>query len=763
MYLLLYGCPFIYSNPMRSTFVRILFFLSFLLPGIPQLLAQTQLTLRQAESGLNEQAAYELLKRVVPMHADKFIVAYIPKENGTDVFELGSKNGKILLSGSNGVSVASALNYYLKNFAHCHISWNGSNLNLPSSLPTIPKKIHQRTPYQYRYYLNYCTFNYTMSWWNWDRWQWEIDWMALNGINTPLAITGQNSVWDRVYKSMGFTSKELDNFFSGPTYFNWFWMGNLDAWGGPLPQSFMQGHEELQKKILQRERSLGMTPILPAFTGHVPPAFKDKYPQANVKKTNWDAGFDDVYILDPNDPMFMEIGRKFIDEEIKTYGTDHLYSSDTFNENIPPTNDTTFLHDVGKKVYQSMAAVDPKATWLMQGWLFVYQAKFWQPAQIRAMLSGVPNDKMIILDLWSETNPAWQKTDAYYGKPWIWCMLQNFGGNTGMFGRMSNVANDPANALHNPQSGKMLGIGLTPEGIEQNPALYELMLENVWRDQPIDLDSWLKEYARRRYGKANADANAAWSILKSTVYKGDKTEGAPESILSARPTFNKEGHRTLTKLAYSPQDLLPAWDHLITASVELKASEGFRYDLVDLTRQVLANYANGLQQECAQAYQSRDTKAFQTHSQAFLVLLDDIDQLLATRKDFLLGPWLSDAKNWGTTPAEKTLYEKDARDLITLWGDKNSPLHDYSNRQWSGFVRDFYKPRWQQFFQQASLALEAKKELDLVAFEDSIKDWEWNWVNERKTYPNNPQGDPIAVSKAMHKKYRSIIATQTKK
>ena len=130
--------------------------------------------------------------------------------------------------------------------------------------------------------------------------------MALNGINMPLALTGQNIIWDRVYKRLGFTEKDLSTFFSGPAYFNWFWMGNLDGWGGPLPRSWMESHEELQKKILERERSFGMIPILPAFTGHVPPAFVKKFPQAKVKKTKW-VDYPEVYVLDPS-----EIGRAHV-------------------------------------------------------------------------------------------------------------------------------------------------------------------------------------------------------------------------------------------------------------------------------------------------------------------------------------------------------------------------------------------------------------------------------------------------------------------
>ncbi|MBS1563385.1 MAG: alpha-N-acetylglucosaminidase, partial [Bacteroidetes bacterium] len=602
-------------------------------------------------------AAKALIQRVLPAAAASFDVAFIPQSKDKDVFELESVNDRIMLRGNTVVSVASALNYYLKNYAHCDISWNGSNLKLPSPLPAVTAKIRKETPYQYRYYLNYCTFNYSMSWWDWDRWQKEIDWMALNGINMPLALTGQNTIWKKVYNSLGFSDRDLEGFFSGPAYFNWFWMGNLDGWGGPLPQSWLDQHEALQKKILARERSFGMTPILPAFTGHVPPSFAKRFPKASLKKTNW-SDFSPVYILDPGDSMFTVIGRRFIEEQTATYGTDHFYSSDTFNENLPPTNDSTFLNDVSKKVYQSMAVVDPKAVWVMQGWMFSFQASYWHPTQIKALLNAVPEDKMIILDLYSENKPMWEKTEAYYGKPWIWCMLHNFGGNISLYGRMGHVAHDPVQALRSPRSGKLQGIGLTPEAIEQNPALYTLMLEHVWNDADIDLDAWLKNYAFRRYGGRSEDAEKAWMILERTVYAGGVREGGPESIITGRPTLERSTRWANTKKDYNPADLVPAWKHFIKAVPQLRASEGFQYDLVDLTRQVLVNYADTLQRGIAQAYATGDAAAFKTKSDAFIKLIEDVDRLLGTRKDFLLGVWLNSAKARGTNAAESALYER---------------------------------------------------------------------------------------------------------
>ena len=710
-----------------------------------------------SDADASKKPVYGLIKRVVPKQAAQFVVEFIPQEEGKDVFEVESKDRKVILRGNNGVSVASALNYYLKNYTNSSITWNGSNLNIPDQLPEVPQKVRNVSPYKYRYYLNYCTYNYTMSWWNWDRWQWEIDWMAMNGINMPLALTGQNAIHRRVYKSLGLTDKDLESFFSGPAYFSWFWMGNLDSWGGPLPVTWMESHEALQKQILERERGLGMKPILPAFTGHVPPAFKEKFPKANLKKTSWDDMFPDVYLLDPGDPMFVEIGEKFIQEEIKTYGTDHLYTSDTFNENRPPSSDSIFLNNVSQKVYQSMAAADPQATWIMQGWLFHFSRDFWKPMQIQAMLNAVPNDKMIILDLWSEKNPMWRKTDAYYGKPWIWNMLHNFGGNVNMYGLMDRVATEPAKALHHPAKGKLTGIGLTPEAIEQNPVMYELMMENAWRETPIDLTNWLKGYAKRRYGKENTSADKAWEVLRRTVYADSVTSGGPESIVVGRPTFSRNTGGVTTTFTYNPAELVTAWDNLVAASNDLQNSEGYQFDLVDLTRQVLANYATNLQQQFAQDYKNKDLVAFKKHSTEFIALIEDMDKLLATQEDFLLGRWLNAAKSWGTTDEEKKLYEKNARNLITLWGDKDSKLREYANRQWSGLLNGYYKKRWQQYFDYVTGQMQKEQEIDQKAFDEKIKNWEWQWVNSNESYPDKTTGSSVLVANDIYQKYKAVI------
>lgn len=727
--------------------------LGILLSGCAPDATQTTFSL-----GEQTKAAEALVERVTNGRGDDFSVVITAQQtNGRDYFALYGKDGKVVLEGTDGVCVASALNHYLQEWCGCHISWCGSTVELPEELPMPQTKTTKTSPYKYRYCFNYCTFNYTMSWWDKERWQWEIDFMALNGINMPLAVTGQNSVWQRVYRSLGFSDEELEDFFSGPAYFNWFWMGNLDGWGGPLPQSFFRKHEELQKFILRNERALGMKPVLPAFTGHVPPSFEEKFPDVRVRKTSW-VNFPEVAVLDPEEEMFDVIGERFIREQAALYGTNHLYSADTFNENDPPSTDSAYLAGMGRKVFESMKAADSEAVWVMQGWLFHHSDDFWGESEIKALLGAVPDDSMIILDLWSERFPVWQRTEAYYGKPWIWCMLHNFGQNTTLSGNAVRVAQAPAAALASPNSGKMCGIGLTPEGIEHNPMMFAMMLENVWREEPINVDEFVADYLEERYGTSSEKAKQAWSLIVESVYNNDVTNGGPESIITGRPNFKKNpGGTTNVKLHYDQMELAQAWDLLLECAEECAASEGYRYDLVDITRQVMANHATVLQQHCAQAYESGNIEAFDNAANQFISYLCDFDRLLSSRTEFLLGRWLESAKAMGTSEAESALYEHNARNLLTTWGNKDCRIRDYACRHWSGLISGFYLPRWQRFFESVREAMVVGKPFDQEAFNEGSKEWEWQWTFGKECYSTQPQTDEIDVVKQMYAKYRAEL------
>lgn len=707
-------------------------------------------------SSIADEPASDLIQRLLPDHADQFIVETITSPSTNELFEIESVEGKVALRGTSDAAIASALNWYLKYSCNAHVSWCGNNLDLPDNLPTVADKIHRESPYTYRYYFNYCTHSYTMAFWDWERWEKEIDWMALNGINMPLAITGQAAVWREVYRDMGLSDLELAAFFTGPAYFGWGWMGNIDGWGGPLPSSWIDSHAELQKKILARQRALGMKPILPAFSGHVPPALQKHFPNAKISKLKGWGGFQGTYVLDPLDPLFNKIGKAFILKQTEIYGTDHLYSADTFNEMDPASGDLKYLADVSKSVFRSMTEGDPKAVNVMQAWLFLHE-NFWTQDRIKAYLDGVPNDRLILLDLFASAKPQWKRTEAFHGKPWIWCMLNNWGGKMGMYGRSHAVANELPTLKDAPEAGQLVGIGLSPEGLQTNPFIYDLMTEMTWRNEPVNVRDWTRSYIRRRYGKTSLKAETAWDILATTLYDcRNKRHGPQGAHYCMRPTPNFSGGSFVrSELFYEPEKIREALKLMLEASTELGESDAFQYDLVDLTRQCMSDLSLELHHELDKAYKAGNAAELKLVGDRWLEAILDLDRLLATRPEFLLGNWLEPAKKWATTPEERLLYEWNSRNLITLWGDKHSPLHDYAQKQWSGLMKDFYYPRWEAMLTQVTSDLKAGKSFDQRSFNANIATWEEQWTKQTNTYPTKPTGNPVTEAQIIYRKYLS--------
>ena len=321
----------------------------------------------------------EMCQRLFPRHAQSFLFELLTDSIDTDRFILESSQGKIRIKGNNRNSLAAGLNHYLKNYCHTHVSWYASEtVEMPDVLPEIPQPVYIRSKCDNRFFLNYCTFGYTMPYWKWQDWERLIDWMALNGVTMPLAITGQESIWYKVWTDMGLSDEQVRSYFTGPAHLPWHRMSNVDFWQSPLPQSWLKDQEELQKRILEREREFDMTPVLPAFAGHVPAELKTIYPNAKIYQMSQWGGFDEKYrshFIDPMDSLYSIIQRRFLEEQTKVYGTDHIYGIDPFNEVDSPDWSEDFLANVSSKIYESIHQVDSAAQWLQMTWMFFYDKR----------------------------------------------------------------------------------------------------------------------------------------------------------------------------------------------------------------------------------------------------------------------------------------------------------------------------------------------------------------------------------------------------
>ncbi|ORY67164.1 putative alpha-N-acetylglucosaminidase [Pseudomassariella vexata] len=695
-----------------------------------------------------------LVERRLPNHTGSFSFAIV---NGTastdtgvskpnDAFTVSNGvNGTIHVEGNSGIALATGLHWYLSNVAHVDIYWFiGSHLHLaPRPLPRLNNTYLGDSIVPWRYHFNTVTFSYTTAFWTWEDWELQLDWMALRGINLPLAWVGYEKILVDVFREVGFADTDISDFLSGPAFQAWNRFGNLQgSWGpGQLPLSWINSQFELNKKIVARMVELGMKPAMPSFTGFVPPAIYTLYKNATI--VNGSAyGYEGLFprrntnvtFLSPSNPLFGRMQKSFIAKQKAAYGNvSHIYTLDQYNENVPFSGDLDYLRNISSNTYASLRAADPQAVWMLQGWVFYAARDFWSNTRVETYLSGVEDENMIILDLFSESQPQWQRTNNYFGKPWIWCMLHDFGGSMSLYGQVENSTVNPIQALAN-ESSTMVGMGLTMEGQEGNEVLYDLVLDQAWSSKPIDTTTYFEDWVTSRYGPQLTVPQGlyrAWDIMRQTVYNNTNLTAAisvPKSILELQPNtsvmFDILGHSPDAML-YDHNLLLSAWMHLYSAANDdqsLWQNPAYIFDVTDITRQVLANAFNQLYHAFVTAANvSRNSSTSRTAGQKMLDLLDDLDAVLLSsgQRHFSLSDWIASARAWASPPLlgnnsdtvepgspafganmstsqTADYYEYQARNQITIWGPTGQ-IPDYASKQWAGLVRSYYRKRWELF------------------------------------------------------------------
>lgn len=100
----------------------------------------------------------------------------------------------------------------------------------------------------------------------------------------------------------------------------------------------------------------------------------------------------------------------------------------------PAQRTVEYVADASRGIYAAMRAVDPAAVWLLQDWMFVNEGAFWTQPLAKGFLRAVPAGRILVLDLQSETQPQYERMHSFFGQPFVWCMLHNFGGTLGMHG-----------------------------------------------------------------------------------------------------------------------------------------------------------------------------------------------------------------------------------------------------------------------------------------------------------------------------------------
>ncbi len=689
----------------------------------------------RSASNFDLRPARGVLQRLLPLQAQQFELAALSGTGTGDRYRISAAQGHIRVAGTSTSAVLFGVNWYLKYCAHAQISPNGDQLP-EGNLPLPQETIDGATPYEFRYALNENVDGYTSAYWDWSRWERAIDVLALSGVNAILVERGTDSVLYRTFRDFGYSDEELRNWITLPAHQNWQLMGNLCCYNGPVSLQLLQRRAKSAKQIIGRLRELGITPVLPGFFGVVPKSFKTKFPRSNVVPQGEWAGFERPDWLDPRDRMYARIAAAFYAHQRELFGRSGVYDMEVFQEGgddggVP-------VASAARAVQTALETANPGSLWMMMAW---------QGNPRQDLLSGVERSRLLIVDIDHDREPRDHRQADFQGAPFLFGGIWEFGGRT-TFGANINNITERLQRLGMTNSN-MAGTAVFTEGMDTNPFAYDLFTEMAWRREPVDVAAWTAEYVRRRYGAADPHALAAWRILIQTAYNiridlvtfNSERDAGQESLFNAQPglTVNRASKWSPEAMRYDARLFKQALPELLASSRSLKNTS---YDIVDIARQTLANESRLLLPRIKAAYEAKDVAHFAQLTQRWLRYMDLQEHLLRTHPSFLVGTWLNQVPPWSSSPDELRRLNLDARSLLTTWGDRHASeeanLHDYGNKDWSGLTGDYYKARWQAYFNSLQQQLTSGKPappIDWFAFGE-------RWNRDGRIYPTVASGDP---------------------
>lgn len=673
------------------------------------------------------------------------------KDSEMDYFEISDTSGKVHIKGNEGLSLTTGLNYYYKNFVKVHISEQTMQVKMPDAIVPVGKTIRKETPYQVRYAFNYCTLSYTFAFFGEEEWQRENDWLALNGVNVVLDLAGQEATWIKFLMNFGYSYDDAKDWLTGPAYTAWQFMNNMETLGGPVPDGYVKDRLELARSSQRWKNSLGMQTVLQGYGGMVPTNFNEFQPDVEItKQNNWGGNLRPSMIA-TDSSTYDDYAEKFYAAQEFVYGrTSDYYAVDPYHEGgtrPPGLSDET----VSREVLESLLKYNEDAVWVVQAW---------QSNPTNGLLKGMGNyrnDHVLIVDLVKYPLKLWTKYDKtkygsttldakeFNGTDWAWCLLGNFGGNPTMNGQMQVMVDDILKAQK--ESKHMKGLGLISEGTYDNPILYDLIFDLAWADENFDLNQWINSYIERRYGSLSENARLAWQIMKDSNYNHGVRH--TEEIFGLK---NSRPHLQGTKsISYGADKLETAFKLLVEDYDKFKDSECYLYDLREIMRQHVSNYAVLSNNKLIAAKNSGDIEAFVAEKEKFLKAFDVLNAVQATDKDQLAGEWIGKATDLveDCDDFSKDMFKMNAKTLITTWGtNPNAGLKEYGWRNYEGMFMDIHKYHWEEYLNDVENDLKHGTTTEPKSSRFFF-DYEWKWVLGEQDYTRTPKNSPSEVKEVV--------------
>lgn len=679
-----------------------------------------------SHGGFDSRPTRDALVRLVGSgRANQVRLESIDRGAGKDRFTVFAEHGRLVVAGTTPAVQLTGFGWYLRHVAHADIAINGSQTNLAKRLPLPSAPIERDSSVDRRFALNDTNEGYAGAYLSWSEWQQRIDVLALHGINEVLVYEGQEAVYQRTFAKFGYTAQEMREWLPQPGHQAWWLLQNMCCTGSPISQQLIDQRTKLGRRMADRLRSLGMTPVLPGYFGTVPTDFEVRNPAAHtVPQGTWNL-LERPDWLDPTDPVFAKVAATFYRVQTELFGKSTMYKMDLLHEGGRPGD--VDVPDASRAVQKALDTAHPGAIWTILGW---------QNNPLPATLQAIDRSRMFIVDGITEKPNITDRDKDFLGTEYAFGTIWNFGGHTN-FGAGLTVWNEKFHEWLKRPGTKLNGIALMPEAIDNNPAAVAFFADMPWEDGPVDMNAWFADYATARYGGVDAHATAAWQIVAATAYNwpaGADTVHVT-GLFSDQPGLGNTG----TALKYDIATFDKALGELLAVNPALHNSAAYRYDLVDLARQVLANHSRLLLPRIKAAYAAGDAALFEHLTDGWQDRIALLDKLLGTDEHFLLGTWQREADHQAANRTEAAALDYDLKSLVTLWAT-GTDLQDYARREFNGLVGDYYGHRWQLYFDGLSEALRTGDQPKAIDWQAVAEDW----ASAGTRFSAKPRGDAYA-------------------
>lgn len=690
----------------------------------------------------------DFIARNTPKVIDNFIIKNIPSDNGCDCYEIYAEEKNIVLAGNSNLSLCMAFYRYLNEYCNIVITSGDYDISHIATTPLPEEKIARTIKQKIRARTSYEMFSLEGNYWGFDRWEKEIDFMAMHGINTALQPVGFDGVLYRTLREMGMPEDFSAEFSSGPAFLMRQLTGNIAAMNSVNSKEYLERKIYIGKQITEREKQLGITPVFPAIIPSVPFSLRKKYIKMEIFKAPMWHNFPPIFFMKPENAFFGIFNRKFLEIQREALGeTDSFIFEPLYDVDKKGYN--SHLTALGKGIDEALREHNENAVCYTH--LSSINEDFFKK---------VSPDRFIIINDSADERPQFLQDKKH-----LVAIKGNTYGRTGLCGDIDTVSRCPYAVS---KSENLLGTAVELDTFRENPMYCAVVLNAATADEAFDADEFVKDFAKKRY--RTEDFADEIVKLKNLCYNTSECSG---SIICARPSSVLKHTAPFDTLQrkYDPSELYEIAKAIVES--DARKNDKMRLDIVCIVRQFLAEFAYPVYLKATEFFKDKNVRHFEQASNLFLEICQDMDRLLKTQEGTNLSTRYEEAHELGNNKDEMQMIDINFLMYHTIWGPfDRSILYDTAWCEWGGMVKDFYAQRWFMYFRALAAYFDNPKKLKDFSKKQPLDRHEYSKSYQHKrlaAFENNflenyiprkdgiGEEDTIEVAKEIISKYSEVV------